>query len=149
MQDMHHIKLTILFSQDYKQLELSCETQDDVDSWKASFLRAGVYPEKTSEAANGDEVNIAHAYHLIFILPVLLLLFRSFLPLTSILHFQTIVDITYVYFSELIYLLYGFIIIVFNMIVNYIFKYTYYMSVLCYKICCFAMLFRMKETRFV
>ncbi|GBP81792.1 Dynamin [Eumeta japonica] len=40
---------------DYKQLELSCETQDDVDSWKASFLRAGVYPEKTSEVANGDE----------------------------------------------------------------------------------------------
>ncbi|XP_061382954.1 dynamin isoform X3 [Danaus plexippus] len=40
---------------DYKQLELSCENQDDVDSWKASFLRAGVYPEKTSEAANGDE----------------------------------------------------------------------------------------------
>uniref|UniRef100_A0A2A4K370 Dynamin n=1 Tax=Heliothis virescens TaxID=7102 RepID=A0A2A4K370_HELVI len=42
---------------DYKQLELSCETQDDVDSWKASFLRAGVYPEKTSEAANGDETS--------------------------------------------------------------------------------------------
>ncbi|XP_048004512.1 dynamin isoform X3 [Leguminivora glycinivorella] len=41
---------------DYKQLELSCETQDDVDSWKASFLRAGVYPEKTSEAANGEEL---------------------------------------------------------------------------------------------
>ncbi|CAK1599553.1 unnamed protein product [Parnassius mnemosyne] len=40
---------------DYKQLELSCETQDDVDSWKASFLRAGVYPEKTSEASNGEE----------------------------------------------------------------------------------------------
>ncbi|XP_072935067.1 dynamin isoform X8 [Epargyreus clarus] len=40
---------------DYKQLELSCETQDDVDSWKASFLRAGVYPEKNSEASNGDE----------------------------------------------------------------------------------------------
>ncbi|VVD00158.1 unnamed protein product, partial [Leptidea sinapis] len=40
---------------DYKQLELSCENQDDVDSWKASFLRAGVYPEKTSEASNGDE----------------------------------------------------------------------------------------------
>lgn len=39
---------------DYKQLELSCETQDDVDSWKASFLRAGVYPEKSTEAANGD-----------------------------------------------------------------------------------------------
>ncbi|KAF7997017.1 hypothetical protein HCN44_005294 [Aphidius gifuensis] len=39
---------------DYKQLELSCETQDDVDSWKASFLRAGVYPEKATESANGD-----------------------------------------------------------------------------------------------
>uniref|UniRef100_U5EZL6 Dynamin n=1 Tax=Corethrella appendiculata TaxID=1370023 RepID=U5EZL6_9DIPT len=39
---------------DYKQLELSCESTDDVDSWKASFLRAGVYPEKdTSE--NGEE----------------------------------------------------------------------------------------------
>merc|ERR1712012_959826 len=24
------------------------------DSWKASFLRAGVYPEKSSEAMNGD-----------------------------------------------------------------------------------------------
>jgi len=33
---------------DFKTLDLSCETQDDVDSWKASFLRAGVYPEKLS-----------------------------------------------------------------------------------------------------
>jgi len=40
---------------DWKALELSCETQDDVDSWKASFLRAGVYPEKTGEVMNGDE----------------------------------------------------------------------------------------------
>ncbi|XP_026462218.1 dynamin [Ctenocephalides felis] len=40
---------------DYKQLELSCENQDDVDSWKASFLRAGVYPEKATEQANGDD----------------------------------------------------------------------------------------------
>lgn len=39
---------------DYKQLELSCETQDDVDSWKASFLRAGVYPEKATDQANGE-----------------------------------------------------------------------------------------------
>ena len=39
---------------DWKSLELSCETQDDVDSWKASFLRAGVYPEKSSEVQNGD-----------------------------------------------------------------------------------------------
>lgn len=34
---------------DYKQLELSAESQDEVDSWKASFLRAGVYPERTTE----------------------------------------------------------------------------------------------------
>ena len=42
---------------DYKQLELSCESQEDVDSWKASFLRAGVYPERSSEASttNGTE----------------------------------------------------------------------------------------------
>ncbi|XP_056637155.1 dynamin-like [Diorhabda sublineata] len=31
---------------DYKQLELSCSSLDDMNSWKASFLRAGVYPEK-------------------------------------------------------------------------------------------------------
>ncbi|KAK7790233.1 hypothetical protein R5R35_009343 [Gryllus longicercus] len=40
---------------DFKQLELSCENQDEVDSWKASFLRAGVYPEKQTEQANGEE----------------------------------------------------------------------------------------------
>ncbi|XP_049821520.1 dynamin isoform X1 [Aethina tumida] len=40
---------------DYKQLELSCETLDEVDSWKASFLRAGVYPEKQTEQVNGEE----------------------------------------------------------------------------------------------
>ena len=34
---------------------MSCETQDDVDSWKASFLRAGVYPEKLSDTTNGEE----------------------------------------------------------------------------------------------
>nr|XP_022919394.1 dynamin isoform X4 [Onthophagus taurus] len=40
---------------DYKQLELSCETLDEVDSWKASFLRAGVYPEKQTDTLNGEE----------------------------------------------------------------------------------------------
>ena len=39
---------------DWKALELSCESADDVDSWKASFLRAGVYPEKSSDSMNGD-----------------------------------------------------------------------------------------------
>jgi len=41
---------------DAKTLDLSCETQDDVDSWKASFLRAGVYPEKSNAegSVNGE-----------------------------------------------------------------------------------------------
>ncbi|XP_014767854.1 dynamin-1 isoform X2 [Octopus bimaculoides] len=38
---------------DYKQLELSAESQEEIDSWKASFLRAGVYPEKAQD--KGDE----------------------------------------------------------------------------------------------
>nr|XP_046270631.1 dynamin-3 isoform X6 [Scatophagus argus] len=43
---------------DLRQIELACDSQEDVDSWKASFLRAGVYPEKdqteTEEAAPAD-----------------------------------------------------------------------------------------------
>uniref|UniRef100_A0A3B1INR5 dynamin GTPase n=1 Tax=Astyanax mexicanus TaxID=7994 RepID=A0A3B1INR5_ASTMX len=43
---------------DYRQLELACETQEDVDGWKASFLRAGVYAERvvsdTSEENGSD-----------------------------------------------------------------------------------------------
>ncbi|KAI4817002.1 dynamin-1a isoform X4 [Pseudochaenichthys georgianus] len=48
---------------DYRQLELACETQEDIDAWKASFLRAGVYPERiTSEGSdeNGSD-NIMHS----------------------------------------------------------------------------------------
>ena len=37
---------------DYKQLELSADTQDEVDSWKASLLRAGVYPERTKDESS-------------------------------------------------------------------------------------------------
>ncbi|XP_063334535.1 dynamin-1a isoform X3 [Pelmatolapia mariae] len=44
---------------DYRQLELACESQEDVDAWKASFLRAGVYPERVTEkegkSDGGDE----------------------------------------------------------------------------------------------
>lgn len=43
-------------------MELSCENQDDVDSWKASFLRAGVYPEKTTEKSEGEEVSINNIF---------------------------------------------------------------------------------------
>ncbi|XP_060921371.1 dynamin-3 isoform X5 [Labrus mixtus] len=38
---------------DLRQVELACDSQEDVDSWKASFLRAGVYPEK-DQAENED-----------------------------------------------------------------------------------------------
>lgn len=37
-------------------MELSCENVDEVDSWKASFLRAGVYPEKAISSSSGEEV---------------------------------------------------------------------------------------------
>uniref|UniRef100_A0A667ZGP8 Interferon-induced GTP-binding protein Mx n=1 Tax=Myripristis murdjan TaxID=586833 RepID=A0A667ZGP8_9TELE len=40
---------------DNRTLELACDSQDDVDSWKSSLLRAGVYPEKTSETSNTSE----------------------------------------------------------------------------------------------
>ncbi|KAM9734654.1 dynamin-1a isoform 7-T7 [Menidia menidia] len=44
---------------DYRQLELACESQEDIDAWKASFLRAGVYPERVTEkegkSDGGDE----------------------------------------------------------------------------------------------
>ncbi|XP_074655031.1 dynamin-1-like isoform X12 [Tubulanus polymorphus] len=40
-----------------RQLELSAETQDDIDSWKASFLRAGVYPERNTEETADEPVH--------------------------------------------------------------------------------------------
>uniref|UniRef100_A0A8C8EUI0 dynamin GTPase n=1 Tax=Oncorhynchus tshawytscha TaxID=74940 RepID=A0A8C8EUI0_ONCTS len=40
---------------DYRQLELACESQEEIDGWKASFLRAGVYPEQ-----NGSD-NLMHS----------------------------------------------------------------------------------------
>ncbi|XP_050962796.1 dynamin-3 isoform X1 [Labeo rohita] len=43
---------------DLRQIELACDSQEDMDSWKASFLRAGVYPEKdqveSEDAAPAD-----------------------------------------------------------------------------------------------
>ncbi|XP_011817696.1 PREDICTED: dynamin-3 isoform X2 [Colobus angolensis palliatus] len=42
---------------DYRFLELACDSQEDVDSWKASLLRAGVYPDKSvgNNKAENDE----------------------------------------------------------------------------------------------
>ncbi|KAM3915685.1 dynamin-3 [Leptodactylus fuscus] len=34
---------------DYKCLELACDSQEEVDSWKASLLRAGVYPDRQTD----------------------------------------------------------------------------------------------------
>ncbi|XP_039224619.1 dynamin-2 isoform X8 [Crotalus tigris] len=43
---------------DLRQIELACDSQEDVDSWKASFLRAGVYPEKDQvENEDGAQEN--------------------------------------------------------------------------------------------
>uniref|UniRef100_A0A8C7G4A5 dynamin GTPase n=1 Tax=Oncorhynchus kisutch TaxID=8019 RepID=A0A8C7G4A5_ONCKI len=42
---------------DYRQLELACESQEEIDGWKASFLRAGVYPERVT---NGSD-NLMHS----------------------------------------------------------------------------------------
>ncbi|KAJ7993843.1 hypothetical protein DPEC_G00258910 [Dallia pectoralis] len=48
---------------DYRQLELASDTQEEVDSWKASFLRAGVYPERivpeSTEESSSD--NFMHS----------------------------------------------------------------------------------------
>lgn len=33
---------------DYKCLELACYSQEELDSWKASLLQAGVYPERVT-----------------------------------------------------------------------------------------------------
>ncbi|XP_078812432.1 dynamin-1a isoform X8 [Oryzias latipes] len=53
---------------DYRQLELACESQEDVDAWKASFLRAGVYPERVTEKEgksdggdDNDSDNLMHS----------------------------------------------------------------------------------------
>ncbi|KAF7270328.1 hypothetical protein GWI33_016690, partial [Rhynchophorus ferrugineus] len=41
---------------DHKILELSCASLEEEDSWKASFLRAGIYPDKDSHDENGSEI---------------------------------------------------------------------------------------------
>ncbi|XP_041440723.1 dynamin 2 L homeolog isoform X2 [Xenopus laevis] len=42
---------------DLRQIELACDSQEDVDSWKASFLRAGVYPEKDQREEEETQEN--------------------------------------------------------------------------------------------
>ncbi|XP_055077134.1 dynamin 3a isoform X2 [Periophthalmus magnuspinnatus] len=40
---------------DYRHLELACVSQEELDSWRTSLLRAGVYPENTT--GNGTPEN--------------------------------------------------------------------------------------------
>lgn len=39
---------------DHKTLELSCASEEEIEGWKASFLRAGVYPEKAHSDVVAD-----------------------------------------------------------------------------------------------
>ncbi|XP_078801779.1 dynamin 3a isoform X6 [Oryzias latipes] len=39
---------------DYQSLELACNSQAELDSWKASLLRAGVFPENVAENGHKD-----------------------------------------------------------------------------------------------
>lgn len=47
---------------DHKQLDLSCDSLEDCDGWKASFLRAGVYPEKDEEEDDRVRSLVAFSY---------------------------------------------------------------------------------------
>ncbi|XP_027027047.2 dynamin 3a isoform X2 [Tachysurus fulvidraco] len=42
---------------DYKHLELACDLQEEAESWKASLLRAGVYPEKITSDGDISELD--------------------------------------------------------------------------------------------
>ncbi|XP_054459472.1 dynamin 3a isoform X2 [Anoplopoma fimbria] len=46
---------------DYKCLELACYSQEELDSWKASLLQAGVYPDRVTvdEQGNGSPENFS------------------------------------------------------------------------------------------
>uniref|UniRef100_A0A3B3RPN2 dynamin GTPase n=1 Tax=Paramormyrops kingsleyae TaxID=1676925 RepID=A0A3B3RPN2_9TELE len=46
---------------DYRQLELASESQEEVDGWKASFLRAGVYPERINDTEDSGSDGFMHS----------------------------------------------------------------------------------------
>ena len=51
---------------DNRTLELACDSQEDVDSWKSSLLRAGVYPERTTMVRDLQSF-ISVFLHLLFV----------------------------------------------------------------------------------
>jgi dynamin GTPase len=51
------ISLSRNIHKDKQDLELIAQSEDEVDNWKASLLRAGVYPvQDKSEHAEDDDV---------------------------------------------------------------------------------------------
>ena len=42
---------------DHASLDLTCATQEEVENWQASFLRAGVYPIHTEEDEPEEQVS--------------------------------------------------------------------------------------------
>ena len=40
---------------DHKTIDLAAQNQDELESWKASFLRAGVYPEYVNDETEEDK----------------------------------------------------------------------------------------------
>ncbi|XP_063796054.1 dynamin-3 isoform X2 [Pseudophryne corroboree] len=42
---------------DHRCLELACDSQEEVDSWKASLLRAGVYPDRPTDIEDTTEAD--------------------------------------------------------------------------------------------
>ena len=38
-------------------MQLIAQSEDDMESWKASFLRAGVFPEKQIQSDGADDVS--------------------------------------------------------------------------------------------
>ncbi len=42
---------------DKQEVELVAHSEDEVDSWKASLLRAGVYPASSSSSKSNDTVS--------------------------------------------------------------------------------------------
>lgn len=46
---------------------MSCETQEDVEAWKASFLRAGVYPIKKESEPEEVEIISSEFFYILII----------------------------------------------------------------------------------
>ncbi|XP_075038557.1 dynamin-3 isoform X2 [Mixophyes fleayi] len=42
---------------DHRCLELACDSQEEVDSWKASLLRAGVYPDRPTDIEEASQAD--------------------------------------------------------------------------------------------